>query len=422
MTINISVVKSKMLGTEFMVGAMTWAAIANQVLPPDNDSWDDIFGGPGSEEVQRKLNKPRVNDSLIPYLTDNDDAFFSSITIVLVPMDGSNLKEGQDYHFRPSGENSDVGELVIEDHVLLFPSDGQHRGAAITGALKKAPALARERVPVVFVGYKGKGTTRQLFSDLNLNAKPVSKSIGYAFEGRDPVVIITKRVIQAVPLLNNRINMTSNSLSKRSAAVATLSTLVACNIEVLAALHNVSPKSPDLRKIDVIQAATGKKTTAAEVDHAAQPLMTFWETFLTHTPGWHDLLNEKITAGELRDGTGEDGLPGHVSAYGIGWQAAAVAYAAIVRAGSSDPISELAHCLDQVNWAKGPHWSSIAMVGTRINNTGPGISATAGYILHQGGVSHPDIETGSESAARHPVDSLVSAYKRSLADATSAAA
>ncbi len=45
--------------------------------------------------------------------------------------------------------------------------------------------------------------------------------------------------------------------------------------------------------------------------------------------------------------------------------------------------------MNKVDWKKGPHWNGIAMVGTRVNNTDPGILATAGYILNEGEIENP---------------------------------
>src|SRR5262249_55176507 len=103
-------------------------------------------------------------------------------------------------------------------------------------AIKIDHTLAREEVPVVLIPYEGQSQVRQLFSDLNLNAKPVSKTIGYDFESRDPVVVITKDAASQVPLFDGRINRRSNSLPRSSSDVITLSTLVQGSRWILEAL------------------------------------------------------------------------------------------------------------------------------------------------------------------------------------------
>lgn len=412
MATTIQVVKSKMKGTDFMTGAMSWAAIANQVYSPSSNHWDQIFDGAGDEEVQRKLNKLRVKDSLVPYLTQNEDAFFSSICLVMIPLDGSSLEEGKHYRFEPCSEsNNMIGTLHIEDDVMLFPADGQHRKESIAEAIKEAPGLARERVPVVLIGYTGKGKVRQLFSDLNLNAKPVNKTIGQAFEQRDPLVLACKRLLLDVPLFKDRVNQRSNSLSARSKEIVTLNTLYVSSVDIYAAIHNVPPRAVDVGKITEIASCHGEPVTSLQIETLAEPLVKVWNTYLSNTPGWEDLVAGHTTAGAIRDGDTLTGEPGFVSAYGIGWQAAAKAYAAIVRSGLyTDPFAKFAKCLQAVNWQKGAHWNAIAMVGTRVNNTGPGIQATAGYILKEGGVFSDPV---------NPDDRYINTLRSAYAKATS---
>ena len=52
--------------------------------------------------------------------------------------------------------------------------------------------------------------------------------------------------------------------------------------------------------------------------------------------------------------------------------------------------TDLAKAIQAVDWRKGPHRNGIAMVGERVNNTGPGIQATAGYVLRQAGLTAAD--------------------------------
>ena len=73
----------------------------------------------------------------------------------------------------------------------------------------------------------------------------------------------------------------------------------------------------------------------------------------------------------------------------------------------------MAHCLDQVDWTKGSHWKDIAMTGKRINNTGPNIRSTAGYIVHEGGVDYPDPDKEDGDATSDPVGILVASWLKS---------
>jgi DNA sulfur modification protein DndB len=401
MAISEYVVKSKMRETEFFTGSISWAAVKNSLLPPDDPEWDSIFGknDDDSSGAQRKLNRKRVEDAIVPYLLNTDSPFFSSLTLMMVPMDGSILQEGVHYTFEPlkgGGIGGTMGELKLADHVRLFIADGQHRAEAIRRALAVEPSMATQRVPVIFLPYKAREQVKQFFADLNLNAKPVNKSIGYAYESRDPVVIMSKRVAHEVPLFRGRVNELTNSLSARSTNVITLNTLMSANTDLMLAYYKAA-KLDTLKKLDPIKRLAQKPVASDEVLLEARPLIKFWEAAVANTPGWSQVMLDPedpnhLKPGEVRDG--KHGALGHVSAYGIGWQAMAKAMAALIRATRgwnasapppADPLAAFVDCIKKVDWKKGTHWNGIAMIGTRVNNTAPGVRATAAYILKQGG-------------------------------------
>lgn len=389
MSVQVHVVKSQMFNTEFWLGTLNFAAVAKYILPPEDQNWDPIFGK-GEEEAQRKLNKRRVTSEMVPYLLANDDAFFSSLALVLVPLTGEYLVEGRDYRFEPSADQSKIGTLSIEDHVHMFPADGQHRSAAITEALRQDRGLYQQEVPVVFLPFRGKDKVRQLFSDLNLNAKPVSKTIGYAFETRDSVVVATKRVMREVPLFENRVNERTNSLPFKSPDVITMNTLVQAHEAILGEFFSVKAKGKTFRDHEGLQAIHHLDPMDDKVEPVAQRLTDVWEVVIGAIPEWEGVLTDHVTPGELREGKDEEDSKGYIFGYGIGWQAIALVAAALIRHKPEDWSEDLGRCIRAVDWRKGPHWNGIAMIGDRVNNTGPGIRATAGYLLEKGGFTDED--------------------------------
>jgi len=61
--------------------------------------------------------------------------------------------------------------------------------------------------------------------------------------------------------------------------------------------------------------------------------------------------------------------------------------------------------LKSIDWSKTNHqWQNVCMIGERMNNTGPGVRATAGFIL-----LNAKVTTGSAT-------SLIDQYDRSLAE------
>ncbi|TBA94341.1 DGQHR domain-containing protein (plasmid) [Rhizobium ruizarguesonis] len=391
MAIQIPVVKGKTLSTEYWLGSLSFSAISKYVKLPENTDWDDVFGGKGGQEAQRKLAKTRVTNEIVPYLLNSDDAFFSSLALILVPSTGKPLKEGSDFKFIPIAADGKIGTLEIDESVDMFPADGQHRAAAIIEALKQDRGrMTPQEVPVVLLPYYDKEKLRQHFSDLNLNAKPVSQSIGYAFESRDPIVIVTKRIMKDVPLFGKRVNELSNSLAKKSPDVITMGTLVQAHHILLEALYGSKYKDEseitEIRQLDPADDRVGV---------VAEKLRDVWEVVIDNIPEWDLLMNGKISARELREGDEAKGTAGYVFAFGLGWQAIATAAAALIKDERDDWSEDLAHCLRAVDWSKGGHWHGIAMVGDRVNNTGPGIKATAGYILRMGGLAAGAGEVGA---------------------------
>jgi DNA sulfur modification protein DndB len=306
------------------------------------------------------------------------------------------LKAGLDFKFKAlNPDDLDIGTLEIEDQVLLFPADGQHRREAMAQALAKDKGIHSQEVPVILLPFESVERVRQLFADLNLNAKPVNKTIGLAYEGRDPVVIVAKRLMQDVPLFDHgsRVNTKSNSLAAKSPAVISMNTLVEVTTHLLAAVLDTPIKQlrehPDLKAIENLE--PDNPLVKAVADRVADVLNVAIDAF----PAWTDVQEERRSPGQIRDGvkdeTGQTVEEGFVFAFGLGWQALALAAAAIIRVEREDWSEALQRAIASVDWQKGKHWSGIAMVFDpefkvgRVNNTGPGIRATAGYVLKTAG-------------------------------------
>lgn len=417
----LKAVKGSFFGTPYWSGKMKIAAV-DRIRPPSDPFWDDIFDR--VEGAQRELNKRRVIDQMVPYLLGGGHPFFSAITLIMVPIDGDALKEGLDFKFkRANPEEPDVGTLEIEDQVLLFPADGQHRREAMAQALAKEKGIALEEVPVILLPFESVERVRQLFADLNLNAKPVNKTIGLAYEGRDPVVIVAKRLMQDIDLFDHgrRVNTKTNSLAAKSPTVISMNTLVEVTTHLLAAVLDTPIKQlrehPDLRSIENLE------PTDKQVKELAHRVADVLNVAIDALPAWTDVQNEDRTPGQVRDGVKDESgqlvEEGYIFAFGLGWQALGLVAAAIIRVEGENWSEALQKALSSVNWQKGKHWNGVAMVFDpelkvgRVNNTGPGVRSTAGYVLKQAGYSDLDDED---------VQGLIRAYEGPAAGAASTAA
>lgn len=409
MALTLPAVKGEFFGTPYWSGKMKLAAIENMLHAPSDERWDHIFDP--SQGAQRDLNITRVIRDMVPYLTKPGfRPFFSALTVIMVPMDGATLTEGEDYTFKPMEGETDVGKLEVQDQVMLFTADGQHRREALAQALKtNRKDLHSMEVPVIFLPFENVERVRQLFSDLNLHAKPANKSIGLAYESRDPVVVVAKRVVQDLELFDEgkRVNVKTNSLAAKSPAVISLNTLVMATETILSGLIGVPAKT--LRQQEEVALLETKEPGDPAVDDLASKVTDVFEVIIEACPQWRDVMNGALSAGELRDGVkgpaGDLVEEGYIFAFGIGWQALALVAAAIIRAEGDDWSEALQKAIETVDWQKGDHWHGVAMVGSRVNNTGPGVRATAGYVLDEAGYSE------HENA---DIQSLIETYKSSL--------
>jgi DNA sulfur modification protein DndB len=384
---TVKAVKGHFLGTHYWSGKMKIAAI-NNIRPPNDPFWNHIFDP--VDRSQRDLNRRRVVEDMVPYLLNKAaHPFFSAITVILVPVEGTHLKEGTDYTYDEATNN-----LSIEDQVLMFPADGQHRREAMALAYFKDVSIHSEEVPVIFIPYESVDRVRQLFADLNLNAKPPNKTIGLAFEGRNPVVIVTKRVMREVTLFDDgkRVNTKSNSLAAKSPAVISMNTLVEGTQHILAALLDTHVDK--LREHPALKAIENLDPADKAVLGIAGRVADVWNVIVDAFPQWTEVLEGRRTPGQLRDGVkneaGEITEPGYVFPFGLGWQALALIAAAVIRVEGDDWSEALQRAIKSVDWVKAKHWDGIAMVQDRVNNTGPGIKSTAGYVLKEAGYGQAD--------------------------------
>ena len=115
---------------------------------------------PPQLRAQRVLNKARV-PQIARYLVGNPKSYvLSAITASI----------DADVRFEAESALQDgvrVGQLVIPAEARILVNDGQHRRAAITEALKTAPELANESVPLVLFLDAGLLRSQQIFADLN---------------------------------------------------------------------------------------------------------------------------------------------------------------------------------------------------------------------------------------------------------------
>jgi DNA sulfur modification protein DndB len=354
--------------TEYFSVNLDYGEVDQLIVLPEDAVNDNILES--KFEMQRKLAWNRVKTGLVPYL-ENDDAFFNSLVLVIIPRTFEPLEEGEGYDFvslKQDGEETPFGTLRLKSSCFLFPADGQHRAAGIKEYLRKHPKMAAVKTPALLIPFTARGKVQQLFSDLNLNAKPVNKTIGLAFDGRDPMAVLVKQVADKVPLFRDRVNHRANSLPKSSREVIALNSLYAGNKDILDAL--------------------GVELTEGTLPDAAQRVAEVWQEVINCFPTWQDVMADKVSPSLVRDQ--------YVFAHGLGWQALAKVAASVLQQYPSAWNKMLSVYCHSVDWSRtNAVWenkacvfvrdpASGALLKTRVNNPAGGIADTAAVMLSHG--------------------------------------
>ena len=212
---------------KYYTGVMTFEDVATSVTA----SIGELYKAPClSEELQRALTNNF--ESIRDYILKDKERFFNAL--ILAVYDGD--PQWLEVQFKDEERDfCNVGFLQFSGEEIIFPVDGQHRVAGIIEALKNNPDLADEEIPVVFIAHKntddGKKRTRKLFSTLNRRAKPVGQNENIALDEDDVCSIITRDLVQEMPLFSG--NNIVNSLGKQipnanETALTSLITLYQC--------------------------------------------------------------------------------------------------------------------------------------------------------------------------------------------------
>lgn len=223
---------------------------------------------PPEHRAQRLMNKSRIPD-ITNYILENPKEYvFSSLT---ASVDG-------ELQFVPvSKENKDIGQLTISLDSKFLINDGQHRRAAIEDALKIAPELGDESISVVFFFDRGLQRSQQIFSDLNRHAVNTTSSIGILYDHRDQFALLTKDLINTIPLLERYTDKEKVSLSKNSPKLFALNHIFNTNCRLI-----------------------GKRKGELISDQERSFITEFWTLLTDSIPEWKLILNKEISPRELR--------------------------------------------------------------------------------------------------------------------------
>jgi DNA sulfur modification protein DndB len=292
--------------------------------------------------AQRILNRSRVPE-IARYILGNPKAYvFSALTASI---------DGQ-MKFEPLGTDDterNVGRLLISLKAKFVINDGQHRKAAIEAALHENPDLGDETIAVVFFLDVGLKRCQQMFADLNRYAVRPTTSLSILYDHRDDDAMVTKTLLQKVPVFTDLTENQRSTISNRSIKLFTLSGIYHATQVLLAGQKG--------------QALESKLELAA----------AFWNEVARHIGDWGLARERKVSAADLR----RDYIHAHT-----------LALSALARAGQTllakhpgDWKQRLAQ-LKSLDWSRSNSklWEGRAMSAGRLSKKTVNITLTGNAI------------------------------------------
>ena len=182
-SITVSAVPIHQSGKSSYLCQFTMSELAD--LFKDNDPKLPI------EERHQRPRSERRSGEIADYILEN---YTKKSPFILPPIVASMDSEKFVY-------NAGDGELTIDlESSRLLINDGQHRHRGIQIALNENGAIADQQVGVWIIPDVKLSHAQQIFSDINKNAKPSSKSLNLIFDHRNVDVALSKDIKNKVLL------------------------------------------------------------------------------------------------------------------------------------------------------------------------------------------------------------------------------
>jgi len=256
-TYKFPVVKGIQAGREYYI-AMVPLKMLGRLFPNEDEYVLPEY------RAQRRISENRIPVIKKYILNNRDNYVFSALA---ASIDG-------EFSFCEL-DKSGLGTLEVSMDAKFLINDGQHRKAAILAALAESDDLGVETISVVFYEDRGLARSQQMFTDLNKHAVKTSNSIAELYDSRDEIAVVSRRVIEKIPFLNEYTDKEKDILGKYSSCLFTLNTFYNANKRIL----------------------QKKKVTEQDEKY----LISFWQCVVDNIPLWDDLVNREITKSELRE-------------------------------------------------------------------------------------------------------------------------
>ena len=220
---------------------------------------------PPEYRAQRRLNESRI-PVISKYILENRKNYvFSALA---ASIDG-------EFEFKAGDVSEEVGVLEVSMDARFLLNDGQHRKAAIIDALREDDTLGEETISVVFYEDKGLSRSQQIFTDLNKHAVKTSNSISELYDSRDPLAVMTRKVISNIEFFDRYTDKEKDNLGKYASNLFTLNTFYNANKRMI-----------------------GKKKVDDETERFAT---MYWKYVSGYVKPWAELSTSQITKLDLRE-------------------------------------------------------------------------------------------------------------------------
>ncbi len=385
--------KGKLGTTEYYLTKMTAGELIDNVgLAMELPEWD---GMTADEKMQREPDLNRVVNEICPYFTGDSDRFFGAVIVdvysgaeelIFDPLIDRKL----DLSASDRQLLKDAGVLTLPGSERLIALDGQHRilamrlcikgKSAISVSLLKDrkmtpqmevlqphPDLAGEEISVIFVEHTNTEKIRKIFNKVNRYARQTSRSQNIITSDDDIFAVIARRLFSDGGILANRngigiVNWKSNTLSKRSKQLTTVSALYTIG-EILLVDYNWSSRVMPSNQ-DTLDEAYG------EIEEFWRGLLDGIDVYKTYL----QLTEEDRPVGDLRE---ENLLMKPVTHM-------ALAHVAYLAKKKKVAWTEVVKRLNKVDWARNNKlWVNILVLGNANNKmiTGKDNIRSAGMLI-----------------------------------------
>ncbi|WP_418790942.1 DNA sulfur modification protein DndB [Phosphitispora sp. TUW77] len=299
---TIGCIKAKLGSTDYYIAKMSAGQLIDSIgFAMEMPEWEEMTA---DEKMQRSLEVNRVVTEIVPYVIEDPDKFFGSLiidiysgyeNIVFEPV--TNIVKDLPAAYQTPMK--DMGFLTLPGKERLIALDGQHRLLSLKVAIKGLmglpagtniasswknltphPELADEEISVILVEHKDNMKIRKIFNKVNKYAKQTSRSDNIITSDDDIFAVISRKLLkEGEPLAPiggiDLVNWKSNTLSKRSKQLTTLSALYTI-CQALLRDDKFSSKMFPVGKV---------------VDESYQEVANFWSKALEGLDAFKEYLN-----------------------------------------------------------------------------------------------------------------------------------